>query len=95
MNMLGAVAFVQLVLGDGNLVAGRLYTVLAALLAAGVAGWTILRSQARGEAEREFAAWYRVPPGRELTFDDGWWRIDQPMASQAGRLAKLTQGDRR
>ena len=91
MNLLGAVALVQLLLGDTGLVTGRLYTAISALIAAGVAGWTLLRSQARGEAEQEFAAWYRVPPGREMTFEDGWWRVDESVASQAGQLAKATQ----
>ncbi len=87
MNLLGGVALVQLALGDGGLVAGRLYTLVSTMVAAAVALWTIVRSQARGEAEREFAAWYRVPPGRELTSEEGWWRVEEAATSQAGRLA--------
>ncbi len=75
MNVLSLLAVLQLVLGDAELLAGRLYLTLAAPIAAVTAAATIIRSQRAQSAEREFAAWYRVPPGFEITFSDGWWLV--------------------
>jgi hypothetical protein len=77
LNMLALTALGQLLAGDRQLLIGRIYLALMAPTAAAVAGWTLLRSQKSGAAEREFAAWFRVPQGHELTFADGWW-IVQP-----------------
>jgi len=78
LNLLGLLAVVQLALGDVQLLAGRAYLAAMALLATAVAFWTVFRSQRAGAAEREFAAWYRVPPGHELIFADGRWKV-QPV----------------
>jgi len=77
LNVLALVALGQLLAGDGQLLIGRVYLALMAPTAAAVAAWTIFRSQQGGSAEREFAAWFRVPPGHELVFCEGWW-IVQP-----------------
>ena len=88
MNLLGLLAIGQLLAGDADLLAGRLYLGLMAPLAAITAGWTIGRSQRDGSAEREFAAWYRVPPGCELVFDNGWWVVENKETEQEGNIAQ-------
>jgi len=75
MNLLAVAALVQWGLDDVSLTIGRWCTASAASLAAVVAGWTLVRSQLRGEAEREFSAWYQPPEGCKLTFADGWWDV--------------------
>jgi hypothetical protein len=76
MNLLTLVAAAQWLLGDAELLAGRSYLATMALVAPTVAAWTIARSVGGQSAEREFAAWYRVPPGRCLTFAEGWWSVE-------------------
>jgi hypothetical protein len=83
LNVLALVALGQLLCGDRQLLIGRVYLGLMAPTAAAVAGWTILRSQRSGAAEREFAAWYRLPPGHELIFSDGWWIVQPAEDGQA------------
>jgi len=75
MNVLSMLAIGQLVLGDAEMLAGRVYFVLMVPLAAMTAVWTIVRSQRSQSAEQEFAAWYRVPPGCELLYSNGWWLV--------------------
>ena len=75
MNLLLALAVLQCVLGDTELIAGRIYVAGSAFVAVVTAAWTIIRSQRAQLAEQEFAAWYRVPPGCELVFSDGWWVV--------------------
>jgi len=73
MNLAAAIAVVQLLTRDRGLLLAGIYLAAMAPLSAGVAAWDIVRSQRRLEAEHEFAAWYRVPAGKEMTFRDGWW----------------------
>ena len=75
MNLLGLLAVGQLLLGDTQLLAGRVYLGATGPIALLVAVLTIARSQRNQSAEREFAAWYRVGPGDELTFANGWWTV--------------------
>jgi phosphatidylglycerophosphate synthase len=82
MNLLALLAVVQLVLHDADLIAARLYLVVMAVVAATTAVWTIVRSQQGQSAEREFAAWYRVPPRCELVYSDGWWIVQQAESRQ-------------
>ena len=77
-NLLSLVALGQLLLGDTQLMFGRIYLGATAPVAAVVAAWIIGRSQYQGSAEREFAQWYRVPEGFELVFSDGWWTVVGP-----------------
>jgi len=87
MNLLGLVALVQWFTGDVDLFTGRVSAIVCASAAAAVAVWTVARSFARGDAETEFARWYRVPDGAELSFRDGWWhvlRCEDAKAEQAG-----------
>jgi hypothetical protein len=87
-NVLALIALGQLLTGDTRLLAGSVYLSAMAPTAAAVAAWTIARSQSRGQAEREFAAWYRVPPGSELIFKDGWWSVLPAENRQTGRHAE-------
>jgi phosphatidylglycerophosphate synthase len=75
MNVLSLLALVEVLLSDAGLLAGRCYLALMAPTAAAVAVWTIVRSQRCQAAEREFAAWYRVPSGCDLVFSEGWWTV--------------------
>jgi len=88
MNLITVLALAQWLVGDGSVLAGRVYTALMAVVALGVAGWVVARSQRRGTAEAEFAAWYRLPPGHAMTYIDGWWHV-QPC--EDGQPKKSTQ----
>jgi hypothetical protein len=79
MNVVTLLALFQWGLGDTRLHTAQAYLFLMAPLALAVAGWTILRSQRSEAAEQEFLAWYRVPPGCELVFSDGWWEVQKTM----------------
>ena len=83
-NVLALVALGQLITADANLLAGRIYLATIAPTAVATAAWTLFRSQRHGAAEREFAAWYRVPSGSELIFSDGWWIVQLPEDGQDG-----------
>ncbi len=82
-NVLALIALGQLLTGDGQLLIGRIYLAAMAPTAAAVAGWTIFRSQQIGAAEREFAAWFGLPPGHDLIFCDGWWTVQPAEDPQA------------
>ena len=53
-----------------------LYVMLMAMLAWLVASWSISRSVLRRDAEVEFAAWYKAPPGHFLHQVNGWWVVE-------------------
>jgi hypothetical protein len=74
-NMLSVIALAQLVLRDSDLTTGRLLVAVAGSASMLVAIGTIVRSQTKGLAEREFAMWYRVPENSDLVFADGWWHV--------------------
>ena len=86
MNVLTAVAVGQLLLADGGLVAGRLYLGVIAPGAAITAAWSIVRSQRAESCERQFAAWFRVPPGAEMVFRDGWWTVRGVETAEPGKV---------
>jgi phosphatidylglycerophosphate synthase len=88
MNVLSVVAVAGWLLGDTELLIGRAYLGLMTPTAVAVAVWTIVRSQRSQSAEREFAAWYRVPPGHDLVFSDGWWLV---RPSEHGQAAQTTE----
>ena len=90
-NLLSLLALGQFALGDADLLAGRAYLVLTAPIAAITAVWTIARSGRRQSAEQEFAAWYRVPPGHELVFRDGWWLV-QPRETGRPEKTEMHEG---
>ncbi|HVC97539.1 MAG TPA: CDP-alcohol phosphatidyltransferase family protein [Pirellulales bacterium] len=75
MNALTCVALIQWLLGDEGLVGGRILVACMSFLAAATAIAALIRSVRRETAEREFAAWYRVPEGCELVFDAGRWKV--------------------
>jgi hypothetical protein len=74
------------VLHDTSLILAQSFVALAVPLALVTAVWTIARSQAQQSAEQEFAAWYRVPPGRSLVFRDGWWNSEETPSTQDSKL---------
>jgi hypothetical protein len=78
MNALTMIAMVQWFAGDVILAGGHVYLAAMAILAPATALTAIVRSVRRETAEREFAAWYRVPEGRELVFDSGRWKVRVP-----------------
>lgn len=51
------------------------YVAAMALPAPGVALFHVARAIERGEAEHEFAAWFRVPEGSTLELRNGWWYV--------------------
>lgn len=59
------------------------YVALLALPAPLIALRLILVAHGRGEAEREFAAWFRVPEGATLELRDGWWIVEGCTATDA------------
>jgi len=75
MNLLGLAALVQWLAGDGHLLVARVYLAVMVPVSVAVVVWTLGRSLQVGAAEREFAAWYGLPPGRELIFAEGWWHV--------------------
>ena len=77
MNLLTLLALLHWTLGDARLYAAQACLLLLAPLALTVTAWTLVRSQRTQTAEQEFAAWYRVPPGHELIFHDGWWTVQE------------------
>ncbi len=82
MNLLTLVAATTLAFQDASLTIPRFYVALAAPLGFFVAIWTILRAHWQQSAESEFAAWYQVPPGYTLGFQDGWWVCEDAQTSQ-------------
>ncbi len=94
LNVLALIALGQLLAGDERLLAGSVCLAAMSPLAVAVAAWSIGRSLYRGSAEKEFAAWYRVPPGHELIFVDGWWIVESAAAGQAGSPAEPGGTDR-
>ncbi len=74
-NTVSLLAVGQLLAGDQRLLGGQVYLALLTTLAVAVTVWTIARDQHRGEAEREFAAWYAVDHDQVLVFRDGWWFV--------------------
>jgi len=66
-------------------------TVAMALAAVPAAIWFTARDCRRGEAEREFAAWYRVPENAALEFRDGRWIVTaSPDESHSCRAIRET-----
>ena len=75
-NVLAAVAIVQLLCADESLRTAKICVVVFAPIAMAVTAWTILRSLKDNAAEQEFSAWYRPLPGHDLTFENGWWVVE-------------------
>ena len=93
MNALTLVALGMLILGDTSLLLARCYLCIAACLAAGTAFWTIAKSQTAQSAETEFAAWYQVPPGQSLLFQQGWWHVEDTQVTKDGESALTCNRD--
>jgi hypothetical protein len=83
-HLLTLVAVGCLVFPDAALFILRSTTALLTLPAVGLAGYFSMRGVLRGEAEAEFAAWYRVPPDATLLFRNGRWVVEAlPSATEA------------
>lgn len=91
MNLVLTVALAQWLFSDARLLLATAYLAAATPLAIAVAASSIFRSQHNQSAETEFAQWYRVPPGRELTFTDGWWSTESPKSGGSGKPGKPEQ----
>lgn len=78
MCVLGFVALSALLLGDGALWLGAAWLGASALAAVALLALDVARNLGRGAAEEEFARWFVPPPGHELTFDEGWYRVQSP-----------------
>jgi hypothetical protein len=89
MNVVLAVAAVQLLLGDQSLTCSRALIGVMAPLSLLAAGVVVARSIRRETAEQEFASWFRLPPGSELLFHDGWWVVQRDELGQANEFGKL------
>jgi hypothetical protein len=76
MNALTLIAVIEWALDDTSLTLSRGYLVLMAPLSLMLAGASIVRSLSRGDCEREFAVWYRVPSGCSMTFAAGRWNVE-------------------
>lgn len=87
-GLLTLAAIAQWAVGDTRLLFARACLLLMAPVAMSVAGWVIVRSQRSQAAEREFAAWYQVPPGCRLRFEEGWWYIEEAKDGQARQFGR-------
>lgn len=88
MNLISAVALVEWLLSGTRLFAAMTYLAITVPVAAAVAAWSIFRSGRDQSAEAEFAQWYRVPPGQELIFADGWWSTESRKTGESDGPAK-------
>lgn len=87
MNSLTLLAVVQWLLDDRGLLAGRAYLSLLATGSLLLFAASLVRSLHRGDCEREFSAWYRLPPGHCLTFESGRWKVEREAAPAADHAA--------
>jgi hypothetical protein len=74
---------------DLALVSAALLTVPAVLLSV----VRIFRGLRRGEAEAEFAAWYRVPTGATLEFREGRWVVETPLTPRPENDPNVTPAE--
>lgn len=87
MNSLALLAAAQWVLDDRRLLVGRWYLSLMAPLSLLLFAASLFRGVQRGDCEREFSAWYRLPPGSCLTFEAGRWKVESEAAPAAHNAA--------
>ncbi|MBX3411970.1 MAG: CDP-alcohol phosphatidyltransferase family protein [Pirellulales bacterium] len=84
MNTLTLLALAVWRTGRGDFWGVRLYVALATMAATAVAARVLWSMTHRDDAEREFAAWFRIEPGHSLTYRHGWWMVEPvqpPLAS--------------
>lgn len=89
MNVVLIVAVVQFLLDDTALICSRIMLGLLAPASVVASAAIVVRSLRRGAAEEEFAAWFRLPPGCELMFHEGWWIVERSEPGQADEFGKL------
>lgn len=83
MNVLLVLAVMAMCLPQWAMLVGTLYLLLGGVAAGAVALGSIVRSQSKGDAEREFALWFRPPPGMTFEHHDGKWYVRPNRASEA------------
>jgi len=76
MGVLLVLTAIRFFAADTGIVLAKLYVAIMALPAPLVAVLLVVRGFKSDEAEREFAAWYRVRETDTLEFRDGWWHVD-------------------
>jgi hypothetical protein len=74
-HLLVVVAVVRCLVPAIDLSLARLIVATLPVPAIVLAARRIVRGLQRGEAEAEFAAWYRVSPDESLEFRDGRWIV--------------------
>lgn len=92
MCAMGILAIAQWWNEDVALRLGQIYLAISAPLALGLACLVIGRGLQKGESEREFAAWYRVPEGHAVEWRDGWWVVT-PLAAEDHPPTRPTRND--
>ncbi len=75
MNLLTLIAVIGWLAESGHLRIAQCYLATASALSLMTATWTVVSSQRQGACEKEFAAWFRVPPGAELVLTGGYWTV--------------------
>jgi len=92
MNLLAVLAATAWLAGDDHfLLPSQIYLAVMALLAPAVAIASVVISQRGQAAEQEFAAWYRLPPGQQLVYRDGWWVVEPAGCGQEAGSASSRQ----
>jgi len=93
LNSLAAVALLEILVGHGRMTLAGWYLAAMAPISLAVAGRDLLDSQRRQTTETEFAAWFQLPAGRELTFLSGWWFVEDTQSRQAEMSPSLPPAD--
>lgn len=89
MSAVSVLAIIQLLSGDQQLICGRVFVAVLSPLSVFAAGVLVSQSLRKESAEREFAAWFRLPPGAELLFQEGWWVVQRDDSGQSDQPGKL------
>ncbi len=88
MNVITLLTLVQFAMGDSSLFSARVFVAVMSPLAVVAAGSVVAHSVRRESAEREFSAWFRLPPDTELAYHDGWWVVDRRQTGKPDQLGK-------
>jgi phosphatidylglycerophosphate synthase len=82
MNAATCVALSVWLFQDARLITGEILVAAMALVNVTVAIAKLTRSMKSHAAETEFAAWFQPHEGTELTFQDGWWKVEKSLKSE-------------
>lgn len=75
MNLLALVALAELALADSRLLLASCVCSVLAVCALAATGRSFVKSLGEQGAEREFAVWFQPPPGQQIAYEGGWWRV--------------------